>query len=296
MLDYKLLEAFAAVVEEGGFEKGAKVLHLTQSAVSQRIKLLEEQAGCVLLVRATPPKPTQAGQKLLRHYLQVKRLEEDLGGVTQEGRASDSLTVGVNADSLATWFFPAIESYLDREPVVLDLSVDDQDQTHELLRNGEVLGCISTRPEAIQGCRVEFLGSMKYEMYCTKEYKSKWFPDGVTLETAEKAPTLIFNRKDMVHGNLLRAVFGQEPQRSNGFYLPDSEQFAPTIARGWVCGMLPDQQAKEYINNERIERLMPGHFLVVKLYWHCWNLASERLEGFTDALVRGARSLLDQES
>lgn len=295
MLDYKLVEAFAAVVLEGGFEKGARALHLTQSAVSQRVKLLEEQAGCVLLVRSSPPRATEAGQAMLKHYRQVKRLEDDLG-IRPEGKSGmfTSLRVGVNADSLATWFLPALNEYLDGESVLLDLSVDDQAETHRLLRDGEVLGCVSARTEPLQGCRVEYLGNMVYNLYCTKEYESKWFKDKSQINEFTYAPMLIFNRKDTMHAELLAAVYGEVPASFNGFYLPDSEQFAPTIATGRVCGMMPEQQAAEYVERGELINLLPGHAFVVRLYWHCWNIESDLLAGFTRALVAGARRHLQQ--
>ncbi|MGE4422386.1 MAG: LysR family transcriptional regulator ArgP [Pseudodesulfovibrio sp.] len=295
MLDYKLVEAFAAVVGEGGFEKGARVLHLTQGAVSQRVKLLEEQAGCVLLVRSSPPRPTVAGQAMLKHFRQVRRLEEDLGaGLGRTDAGFDTLTVGVNADSLATWFFPAVNAYLDAEPVLLDLSVDDQAETLKLLKAGDVLGCVADRPEPVQGCRVEYLGNMDYRLYATSSYKMKWYNNGAVLDNVEAAPILVFNRKDVMHEVLLAEALGKRPNLRSPFYLPSSEKFAPAIATGRVCGMLPDQQAAPYLERGELVDLLPGHVFTVRLHWQCWNLESARLASFTEALVHGARSLLAQ--
>jgi len=295
MLDYKLVEAFARVIGEGGFEKAAAVLHVTQGAVSQRVKLLEEQVGCVLMVRSVPPEATSAGREMLKHYRQVKQLEDDLGPeLGQEAAEYASMPVGVNADSLATWFFPAVGGYLDRESVLLDLSVDDQAETLKLLRNGDVLGCVSDRAAPVQGCRVEYLGDMDYHMYGSPSYKVKWFKEGVTLAGIERAPMLIFNRKDVMHGGIVKDALGARPSRFNGFYLPSSEKFATAIAAGWACGMLPDQQADEYVKRGELVDLLPGHVFTVRLHWHCWNLESAALASFTGALVKEARSLLVQ--
>lgn len=290
MLDYKLVEAFAAVAQEGGFEKAAKALHLTQSAISQRVKLLEEHAGCVLLVRSSPPRPTDAGKEMLKHYRQVQRLEADLGpGLGQRDDGFTTLPVAVNADSLATWFLPAIDAYLEENAVLLDLTVDDQAQTHQLLRDGEVLGCISERSEPMQGCRVEYLGSQEYRLYATPSYQSKWFNNGMDLESAVQAPFLIFNRKDLLHETLLAQVLPELPPAYNAFYLPSSELFTPTIASGRVCGVSPQQQAQEYVDRGELVNLIPGHSHTVHLHWHCWNLESGELQRFTDALVDGAK-------
>ena len=295
MLDYKLVEAFARVVGEGGFEKAAQVLHVTQGAVSQRVKLLEEQVGCVLMVRSAPPRPTPAGREVLKHYQQVRRLEEDLNpALGREAPSYASMPVGINADSLATWFFPAVADYLDREHVLLDLAVDDQAETHKLLKNGGVLGCVSDRAAPMQGCRVEYLGDMDYRLYSNSSYKTKWFNNGVELQAIEDAPMLIFNRKDVMHGVIIEDALGAAPGRFNGFYLPSSEKFALAIASGWACGMLPDQQADEFVERGELVDLLPGHTFTVRLHWHCWNLESTALSLFTEALVSGARALLAQ--
>ena len=133
MFDYKLIEALAIVAREGGFDKAARALYITQSAVSQRVKLLEELTGQVLIARSTPPQVTSAGRKLLKHYLQVKRLEDDLMGEIGDpvSKGVASIAVGINADSLATWFLDAIQSFLLEERVVLDIRVDDQEQTYD---------------------------------------------------------------------------------------------------------------------------------------------------------------------
>ena len=297
MLDYKLVEAFAVVVLEGGFEKAAKVLHLTQSAVSQRVKLLEEQAGCVLLVRSSPPVATTPGQEVLKHYRQVKRLEGDLGiGPEREEGGFTTLPIAINADSLATWFMDAVDAYLDTESVLLDLSVDDQAETHRLLRSGEVLGCISARAEPMQGCRSVYLGDMVYHMYCTSKYESKWFAKKKGFNEFSVAPFLIFNRKDIMHSELLEKYMGEAPQLYNGFYMPDSERFGPTIATGRVAGMMPEQQGDSYVKRGELIDLLPGYSIIIRLHWHCWNLESTQLNRFTDALVAGARALLVQSA
>jgi LysR family transcriptional regulator, chromosome initiation inhibitor len=74
-IDSRQLTAFAAVLREGSFEAAARSLHLTPSAVSQRIKLLEERLGRVLIRRAAPCTATGAGQALQRHAQQLQLLE-----------------------------------------------------------------------------------------------------------------------------------------------------------------------------------------------------------------------------
>ncbi|GAB7079631.1 LysR family transcriptional regulator ArgP [Megalodesulfovibrio paquesii] len=293
MLDSRSLAALSAVVECGGFEKAAAILHLTQSAVSQRIKALEETLGQILLVRASPPVPTRAGQRLLAHWRQVRLLEEDLlrdivpAESAHDPEAFTTLPIGVNADSLATWFLPALDEFLRTRRVLLDLRVDDQEATHALLRDGEVAGCISERDVPMQGCRVVPLGAMTYHLVAAPDFAARWFPRGLHAEAAARAPLLAFNRKDDLHNKLLRQALGNLPQTLRIVWLPSSEGFIRQILHGHACGMLPDAQCRDLLRTGALLNLAPGHRIRVPLAWHCWNLESPLLAALEMALLKG---------
>lgn len=292
MFDYKLIEALAMVAREGSFEKAARALYITQSAVSQRVKLLEEHLGHVLIVRTTPPKVTSAGRQFLKHYLQVKRLEDDLmeeiGEPTTGGYAS--IAVGINADSLALWFLEALRTFLMEEKVLLEIRVADQDQTHRLLKDGEVMGCVSSQDQSMQGCRSEYLGQMNYRMMATPEFAARWFPDGFTLTNVRRAPALIFDRKDDLHHKFLHQAIGEVPASLPLNYVPSVEKYAEFLTLGIAYGMLPDQQSRSLVN---LVDAAPDYHVTVKLYWHCWSLRSNLLEKFTRQLVCQAKTLID---
>ncbi len=298
MLDYKLLEAFEAVIREGGFDKAAGTIHLTQSAVSQRIKLLESQMGQVLLIRTTPPKPTLAGRRLLKHYLQVKQLEND---VVQDMTPSSKknmipLAIALNEDSLATWFPPCIAPFLAAHPVVMDLRVDDQKQTHQFLSDGDVVGCISSRAKIVQGCSVSFLGTMIYRMAATPEFTKRWFAHGLDRDSLEKAPAVIFNRRDELHATMLSQLFKGDSFHIPSHYVPSPEQFAWIIASGFGYGMLPDQQALEMLHDGRLMDLCPNDHVRVNLYWHRWNILSPIIDALSKCLEQGAGKLLREHN
>lgn len=157
-LDSAQLRTLAAVVSEGSFEAAGRLLHVTPSAVSQRIKALEETVGQVLVRRQRPCDATEAGRPLLRLAGQLALLEREaladargpLGG--DPGRTR--VAVVVNADSLATWF-PAALARLPAPPELsFDIRQDDQDHSAELLRAGAVMAAVTAQREAVQGCRV----------------------------------------------------------------------------------------------------------------------------------------------
>jgi len=298
MLDYKHIEALALVVREGGFDKAARTLNITQSAVSQRIRQLEEQVGQVLLARSSPPRPTAAGKRLVRHYVQVKHLEEELGDVLDPEGGQDYVTlpVGLNEDSLSTWFLKAVAPFLRSEKVLLDLHADDQEVTHRMLRDGRVIGCVSSWDKPVQGCEMQELGVMVYKLVATPQFAAQWFPDGVTEEAIQKAPTLVFNRKDNMNNKFYRLALGRVPENIPTSFLPSSEQFLTYIRSGLAYSLVPDAQCAPLLASGEFTDLAPDKHIPARLYWHFWSIQSDLLQRFSKTVVKGARALLTQDA
>ena len=142
MLHYQSLEALLAVVEAKSFHGAARLLHLTQSAVSQRIATLEEQIGERVLLRVTPPRLTERGVALVAHARRVSALERELGIHPSPGASAPTvIRLGVNADSLATWFLETLSRAKLGEDLLLQLVVDNEDHTFQRMKAGEVLAC-----------------------------------------------------------------------------------------------------------------------------------------------------------
>ncbi len=306
MFDPKCLSALMAVAEEGGFERAARRLNLTQSAVSQRIRQLEEQAGQPVLARTQPPRPTPVGQALLRHARRLALLEEELdqelarelGDGADQGQAGDqrpwrTLALAVNADTLATWLPGAVlpllaEGGLARR-LALDLRVDDQERTHDMLRRGEVAGCVSTRPNPMQGCRVQPLGVMRYHCCASPDFAARFFPEGLALAGAARAPAVVFNRDDAVHDTFLASRLGASPEGAPRHHVPDSWRFVDFVLAGAGYGLVPRLQAGEHLRAGRLVDLAPEAPLPVPLFWHCWNVPSRLLDDLGAALRRAAQ-------
>lgn len=294
MLEYKNIEALAKVVQEKGFERAARVLFLTQSAVSQRIRQLEDSCGQILLSRTTPPTPTSAGKALLKHYQQVRLLEEGLSSELSAAATVSTLAIGINADSLAHWFIAAIGPILQKMNILLDLRVDDQEETHRYLREGDVVGCITTEANAIQGCRVEKLGTINYRLLATPDFIDLWFPQGFSLKPAQRAPAVIFNRRDRLHYQFFETFLGSCPESFAAHYIPSPGQFFEVIAAGYSYGMVPDWQGRRLLDAGQLKELLPGRVLPINLYWHCWNLDAQPLREFSDQLLAGAQRAMSE--
>ncbi|PLX66626.1 MAG: transcriptional regulator ArgP [Denitrovibrio sp.] len=293
MYDYKLLEAFAAVVDFKGFEKAAANLFITQSAVSQRVRQLEESLGQILLVRSNPPKPTEAGKKIIAHWGKVKLLESGLAEELSETGGSDytTLSIGLNADTLATWFFDAVENAIRKHRILLDLHVDDQDETHRLMRDGEVAGCITTREKPFQSCTCTYIGSMTYRMYSASDIYDKFFPNGLSADALKDVPVIIYNEKDTLHLQMFEKAFGKTLINCPKMYIPSVEQYFDAVRRGFGIGMMPDNQCKDLLENGVLKDVFAPHVVKAPLYWHRWSISSSPMDALTKALINKPKLL-----
>ncbi len=293
--DPDALECLAAIVEEGGFERAAQRLSITQSAVSQRLRALEAQVGTVLIVRSRPLKATQAGQLLLKHTKMMRLLRADLERDLKElapsslggSREEERISIAINADSIATWALGAL-SKLATEGLPLEIITDDQDFTQEWLRSGQVLGCVTTLKLALRGCKVVPLGAMNYIAVAEPAYTAKHYPDGMTAYNFRATPFVAFNRKDDMQGEFVNHVFGLKRVALNQVFVPSSEGQVRAAIAGWGASVVPELIAREHIAAGRLVNIAPSKVLPIQLYWHCWNLESDVLDALTHSLLDAA--------
>uniref|UniRef100_UPI0035B1AE27 LysR family transcriptional regulator ArgP n=1 Tax=Inhella sp. TaxID=1921806 RepID=UPI0035B1AE27 len=299
--DPAALECLAAIVEEGGFERAAQRLNVTQSAVSQRLRALEALVGSVLIVRSRPLRPTSAGQLLLKHTKQLRLLRADLERDLQElapsapgsGREDERISIAINADSIATWALDAVHD-LVRQRLPLEIIADDQDFTQEWLRSGQVLGCVTTLKQAMRGCRMVPLGAMHYVAVASSSFAQKHLPNGLTAHNFREVPFLSFNRKDDMAAEFVARTFGLKRVALNHLFVPSTEGQLHAVKAGWAVGVLPELLVRPALAAGEVVDVAPGHTLPIQLYWHCWNLESEVLEALTQALTEASARDLDQ--
>ena len=209
MWNYDQLEVLNAIVENESFGAASKRLHITQPAVSQRLKALEDEVGSRVLVRGSPPRLTKVGELLVAHFRRIRQLEQELHLNLESPSINSYRTVslGVNNDSLATWFIDALEGAFDRDQLLFNLTIENESHTFTRLRNGEVLGCISTRAKALAGFDIEKVGSLRYRCVSTPDFKERYFSTGFRIENISKAPAVLYNQHDDVHDNFLELCF-----------------------------------------------------------------------------------------
>jgi len=295
--DSRQLEALAAVVAEGSFEAAARVLHVTPSAVSQRIRALETAAGSVLVRRARPVAATAAGQALLRLARQTELLGAEVAaelgaGTTPRSGGFVTVPLAVSADSLATWVLPALTRV---EGVTFDLHRADDSRTADLLREGVVMAAVTSQTTTVQGCRSTPLGVMRYRPACTRAFARRWFPHGATPQALDAAPVVVFDRTDDLQDSYLRdrAPRARPPRH----HVPSTAEFEETVRLGLGWGMLLERPAVGGLpdggGDSGIVPLEPETVVDVPLHLQQWKLRSAVLDRVAEALRKEAtRSLL----
>ncbi|RBY87587.1 LysR family transcriptional regulator ArgP [Blastococcus sp. TF02A-30] len=287
-VDLAQLRTLVAVVDEGSLDAAARRLHVTPSAVSQRLRALEVAAGRVLVHRGRPATVTPAGEPVLRLARQVGLLVADTDRrLDPDGAAAPVVPIAVNADSLATWALPALAPLAG--DVLLDLHSADQADTSALLRAGTVMGAVTSDAEPVAGCRATPLGTMRYLPCAAPAFAERWFPDGPDAGALLRAPVVVFDRRDdLQHAYLRRHLTSTAEVPVH--YVPASADFGAAVALGFGWGMLPEQQLATA--GGAVAPFDPGGAVDVALHWQQWRLESEPLDRVAAALVGAARTAL----
>lgn len=290
-VDLPQLRALLAVVDEGSFEGAAVALHLTQSAVSQRIRALETAVGQVLVRRARPAGVTAAGEVYLRLARQVVALADEAHAAVTAGATSGRpvLPIAVNSDSLGTWVLPALAPLADE--IVFDLHREDQDHSADLLREGTVVAAITTAARPVQGCTSHRLGVLRYRPMVAARRAAALLPDGPTPAALAAAPLVVFDRKDDLQDRYLRGR-GADPALPPRHHVPASADFTLAVRLGLGWGMLPDADASAGEADGTLVDLDPGRHVDVTLHWQQWTVRTAALERTGDAIRAAAAAYL----
>ena len=281
------LDTLVAITEEGTFDAAARRLHLTPSAVSQRVRALERAAGQVLVRRTTPATVTSAGEPLVRLGRQLRLLVEE-ASLTIGSSEVLALAVAINADSLATWFPPVLSAVASRPGLALRLQVEDQGYSHDLLRSGEVLAAVTSEPVAVQGCVVEPLGSLRYIAAAAPSVIERHRRGrGVDWSTM---PVVIFNEKDHLQDQVLARHGANRPAVVHR--VPTTGGFHDAVVRGLGWGLLPEEHARPEVSAGALQRIPGAKPIDVPLFWQRWRLDSQTLNELGEDVKRAAAASL----
>ncbi|WP_443749643.1 LysR family transcriptional regulator ArgP [Asticcacaulis solisilvae] len=297
MIDYQAARAVAMVVQTGSFDKAAKALHVTPSAISQRIKQLEDRLGAVLIVRGTPCTATEKGAWLCRHMDHVGMLEKDLmaqlPGLQEADAPAERVTLNIasNADSLATWFLKAVSAFGHQTGYLFNIAVDDQDHTTEWLEKGRVLAAVTSVAKPVPGCHVTPLGAICYITAASPTFVERHFAQGFSAETLACAPALTFDQKDRLQHRWAHMAVGQDIAYPT-HWLPSVHSFVEAALDGMGWGLHPEPLVAGHVATGRLAELVPGLRIDVPLFWQINRLAADRLSGLTRTVVATAKTVL----
>ncbi|MEU8979396.1 LysR family transcriptional regulator ArgP [Streptomyces sp. NPDC048309] len=286
-----------AVVDEGTFDAAAAALHVTPSAVSQRVKALEQRTGRVLLVRTKPVRPTGSGEVVVRFARQLARLEREAHaelGMTGSGEPT-KLSIAVNADSLATWFLPALTRVPPELRLCFELCREDEDHTAALLREGVVMAAVTSSPDPVAGCSVRALGRMRYLPAASPGFAERWLgrrTEASLRDLIAEAPVVVFDRNDDFQDDFVRALRGGPGASALRHFMPTSEGFVDAVVAGMGWGMVPEAQAEPLLRAGRLVDLAPDRGVDVPLFWQQWKLDFPALAAVAEAVAAVAAEAL----
>lgn len=293
--DYKLLSALATIIEVQSFELAAKKLYISQSAISQRIKLLEENIGQPMLIRSQPIELTEIGAQLLGHYKKVKQLENELLPqlLPDQPIKPVKITLAVNADSIATWFIKALTGVLDTHLIELNLLIEHEERTLDKLRSGEAIGAVSVDKKPLKGYRSFELGKMNYCLVASKSFQQRYFPKGVTTSSLKMAPAISYDHKDDMHVRFIAKHFALASSEYYCHSVRSSEAFVELAKQGVAYCLLPELQIKDELARGELINICPDKTLVETLYWHSWVLVKGVNKKISQEITRVGQMLLN---
>ena len=285
------------VVDEQNFDKAASVLAITQSAVSQRIKSLEQTLGQPVLIRSQPLVATSIGKKLLAHYQQVKLLEQDIIPEISGDKKNETITANIasNADSLATWLIGAIGDVCHEYNVAVNFRLVDENRSINYLKDGEVFGALSTHEHALPGCTLDKLGDIQYLLVASPSFIKRYFFEGINEQSLARAPAVAYDQKDDMHIKYIEQTFGLKGGSYPCHTVRSSEAFVNFAKQGLAYCLIPKLQIQAELTSGVLVNLMPEHPIIRTLYWHHWILLKGVFKEFSTAIITRAKQALENQ-
>ena len=294
-MDYRGIEGLYTVLEMQSFEAAAQKLHITQSAISQRIKSLETHYGQPVLIRTLPYRPTDLGKQLIGHFKQVCLLEEDLENQIKKTTSTPRISIALNRDSLETWFLNLIEETEVFRDVFLEVIADDQELTLDYLKNGLVSACLSTAEKEILGGRVQFLGNMEYVLVASPTFVKEFFSKGSPKECLRNAPAIKFDQNDKLHERYLEKFFNLDGRGLNYQVIPSVAGFKKFALLGYGYALIPKIDIIEELKKKQLLQLYSDKVWEIPLFWHYWAVESKFYQKFNADVIHHAKNKLKNQ-
>jgi LysR family transcriptional regulator, chromosome initiation inhibitor len=295
MLDYRGLEALTTVIETQGFEAAANKLHLTQSAISQRIKNLETYYGSPLLIRTQPYHATEFGEQLLGYFKKILLLENELSSLMTDNEQLATFSIALSRDSLETWFMSLIDKHNLLDNHLIDIMTDDQEITLSYLKKGLVASCITTSETTIPGCQAKLLGYLNYVLVCSPTFKQQYFNKQQAHENYMQAPALIFDSNDKLHEIYFKNNFDLDSAPKQSHTIPSIQGFKLFALKSYGYGLIPKIDIEKELQRGELIELYPEKPWKMPVYLHHWDIQTELSKKFISTLVKLSKRYLNNQ-
>ena len=292
MLDYRGLEALYTIFETQSFEVAAKQLNISQSAISQRLKALQNLYSDPLLKRTKPYTLSKLGIELISHYKKVHSLELNLKSDLKNYKQKTKISLAISRDSLETWFLPLITRSKLFNSNLVEVIANDQELTIEYLRQGLVNSCFATQKKSVAGCNVEFIGNFNYILVATNEFKKEYFTDSNIINNLIKAPTLIFDKNDKLLERFIYKHFNTKLKPENFHTMPSVRGFKEMALQGLAYGLIPEIDIKKELQQKKLIRLLSEYKWIMPVYFHYWNIDDIQLQKTFKNIITVAKKAL----
>lgn len=290
--DQRALQALDAVIQTQSFAMAAKQLFITQPAISQRIKQLENQFGQPLLIRTLPYQATPLGEKLLSLLRRTQLLEEHLIQELDQNLPG-RLSVALNRDSLETWFVNILPALSVLKTVNIDIITDDQELTIDYFRKGLVSACITSYPKPLPGCECQLLGHMDYLLVASPAFYTQYFDNDLSLEdNMTTAPVLVFDSRDRLHEHYFKHFFQKTHIPTRYHMVPSVQGFKQFALQGYGFGLIPGLDISSELASGELIEINPGKRWLMPLYWHYWQLPARQYQEFIHTVATEAKRYL----
>jgi len=302
MFDYPSLLALSTIIREGNFERAAEALKITTSAVSQRIKNLEDRVGATLIIRGQPCRATEVGQKLCAHLDRVHMMESEVSSKLSPDMDSATppiqLRVAVNSDSVATWFLQAAADFSNKTCGTIEIITDHEQHNSERLVSGDVLAAVTAGRRQIAGYRSTRLGNLRFQVTASPAFAHKWFPKGVNPEQFAQAPYIQFAQAPYIQfdrTDRLQRLWARQLRislKGSNFLVPSTEGGVNGALHGVGWAINPEILVQPRIADGSLVDLFPGRYLYEPLFWQTARIGEFVLDELTSSVVAVAKQYL----
>lgn len=195
-MDLKQLSYFVTVIQEGTISGAARKLHLTQPPLSSQMKLLEEEAGCLLFERGSRHvQLTAAGQMLYGRAVKMLELADITTRELKDYREGTAgvLRLGVVSSVGSTYLIHAVQNFQKQYPHIdFELTEGNTYQLLEQLSSGLIELAMVRTPFSRQGLSSVPLVEEPLLAVGNKSY----FPAGtsITLSDLSGLPLILYRR------------------------------------------------------------------------------------------------------